>query len=166
MHTVFISDLLQAIFAVMLILAGSLGVLQVSNRIRFGKVGASIVGFASGFFGGLVGEQGGIRFVALLNFNLEKEAFIATATATGLIVDVARMPVYFFYAVQSDRQVCSNSCFLFCRCDCWNIGRQLGVKTDTRRIIQENSATAYPCSGSYPLNSLLMIIQITAPAKP
>jgi uncharacterized membrane protein YfcA len=31
----------------------------------------------------------------LLNFDVEKEAFIATATATGLIVDAVRMPVYF-----------------------------------------------------------------------
>ena len=79
-HTFFVSDLLQVIFSIMLVLAGILGVLQVSERLRFGKIGASIVGLASGFFGGLVGEQGGIRSVALLNFNVEKEAFIATAT--------------------------------------------------------------------------------------
>lgn len=79
----------------MLIVAGILGVLQISERLRLGKWSASIVGFASGFFGGLVGEQGGIRSVALLGFDIEKEAFIATATATGLIVDVVRMPVYF-----------------------------------------------------------------------
>ncbi len=53
------------------------------------------MGFASGLFGGLVGEQGGIRSVALLNFDIEKEAFIATATGTALIVDAVRMPVYF-----------------------------------------------------------------------
>jgi uncharacterized protein len=94
-HTLFVSDLLQEIFGIMLLLAGILGVLQVSERLRFGKISASIVGLASGFFGGLVGEQGGIRSVALLNFNVEKEAFIATATATGLIVDAVRMPVYF-----------------------------------------------------------------------
>jgi len=79
----------------MLILAGFLGVLQVSERIRVGKNSASIVGLASGFFGGLAGEQGGIRSVALLNFDIEKETFIATATATGLIVDAVRMPIYF-----------------------------------------------------------------------
>jgi uncharacterized protein len=95
LHSFFVSGLLQIIFAIMLILAGIVGVLQVSKRLRFGKKGAAIAGLASGFFGGLVGEQGGIRSVALLNFDVEKEAFIATATATGLIVDAVRMPVYF-----------------------------------------------------------------------
>lgn len=42
----------------------------------------------------LVGEQGGFRSVALLGFHVPKETFIATATAIGLIVDVARVPVY------------------------------------------------------------------------
>ena len=94
-HVFFVSNLLQIIFYEILILAGILGVLQVSERLRFGKKRAAVVGLASGFFGGLVGEQGGIRSVALLNFDVEKEAFVATATATALIVDAVRMPVYF-----------------------------------------------------------------------
>jgi uncharacterized protein len=95
LHSFFVGNFLLVIFAVILILAGILGVLQVYSRLRFGKIGAAIAGLASGFFGGLVGEQGGIRSVALLNFSVEKEVFIATATATGLIVDMVRMPVYF-----------------------------------------------------------------------
>ena len=95
LHTFFVSNLLQIIFALMLVVAGVLGVLQVSERLRFGKTSAAVIGLASGFFGGLVGEQGGIRSVALLNFDIEKEAFMATATATALIVDAVRMPVYF-----------------------------------------------------------------------
>jgi uncharacterized membrane protein YfcA len=95
LHIFFVSNLLQVIFAVMLILAGILGLLQVSDRLRFGKKSAAVVGLVSGFFGGLVGEQGGIRSVALLNFEVEKEALVATATATALIVDAVRMPIYF-----------------------------------------------------------------------
>jgi uncharacterized membrane protein YfcA len=95
LHTFFVSNLLQIVFALMLVLAGVLGVLQVSERLRFGKASAAVIGLVSGFFGGLVGEQGGIRSVALLSFDVEKEAFIATATATALIVDAVRMPVYF-----------------------------------------------------------------------
>lgn len=95
LHIFFVNSLLQTIFAIMLILAGIIGILQISERIRLGKIGASIAGLASGFFGGLSGEQGGIRSVALLNFSIEKEAFIATATATGLIVDATRMPIYY-----------------------------------------------------------------------
>lgn len=55
---------------------------------------AVALGAVSGAFGGLVGNQGGVRSGALLAFRLEPLAFIATATATGLIVDAARMPVY------------------------------------------------------------------------
>lgn len=50
----------------------------------------------SGLLGGLVGKQGGIRSAALLGFDVQRQAFVATATATGLIVDAARMPVYLF----------------------------------------------------------------------
>src|SRR5262245_57590383 len=46
-------------------------------------------------FGGLVGNQGGIRSAAMLGFGLNKQAFVATATAIALAVDAARMPVYF-----------------------------------------------------------------------
>lgn len=95
LHIFVVSNLLQIIFAVMLMIAGILGVLRVSERLRFGKTSAAVIGLASGIFGGLVGEQGGIRSVALLNFDIEKEVFVATATATALIVDVMRMPVYF-----------------------------------------------------------------------
>ena len=38
--------------------------------------------------------QGGIRSAALLGFDLPKHTFVATATAIGLFVDGARMPVY------------------------------------------------------------------------
>jgi uncharacterized membrane protein YfcA len=62
--------------------------------MRFGRVTAWIAGGFSGFFGGLVGNQGGIRSAALLGFDIRKEALVATATAIGLMVDGARMPVY------------------------------------------------------------------------
>lgn len=52
------------------------------------------VGGISGLFGGLVGNQGGVRSGALLAFDLSPRAFIATGTAAALIVDLARTPVY------------------------------------------------------------------------
>lgn len=51
-------------------------------------------GLLSGFFGGVAGNQGGLRSAALLAFRLTPTSFVATATATGLLVDVARTPVY------------------------------------------------------------------------
>jgi uncharacterized membrane protein YfcA len=51
-------------------------------------------GLLSGFFGGVAGNQGGLRAAALTTFKLSPAAFVATATATGLLVDAARTPVY------------------------------------------------------------------------
>ena len=66
-----------------------------AQRMRFsGRRTALVGGVLSGLLGGLVGNQGGIRAAALLGFDVEREAFVATATAVALIVDGARIPVY------------------------------------------------------------------------
>jgi uncharacterized membrane protein YfcA len=62
--------------------------------MRFHGLVAWIAGALSGLLGGLVGNQGGIRSAALVGFDLPKGQFVATATAVGLVVDAARMPVY------------------------------------------------------------------------
>lgn len=51
-------------------------------------------GTLSGVFGGLVGNQGGIRSAALLGFQLDTRVLVATATASALLVDAARVPIY------------------------------------------------------------------------
>jgi uncharacterized membrane protein YfcA len=71
------------------------------ERIRLGRTGAWIAGLLSGVFGGLVGNQGGIRSAALLGFDVKPSAFVASATAAALMVDLARMPVY--VALEADR---------------------------------------------------------------
>ncbi len=55
---------------------------------------ALLLGLLSGFFGGLVGNQGGLRAAGLLAFDLSPRAFLATSTAVALVVDLARTPVY------------------------------------------------------------------------
>ncbi len=54
----------------------------------------TLFGLTSGFFGGVAGNQGGLRAAALITFQLSPAAFVATAAATGLMVDAARTPVY------------------------------------------------------------------------
>jgi uncharacterized protein len=56
--------------------------------------GIALLGAGSGFFGGIAGNQGGLRSAALLAFGLSPAAYVATATMTGVLVDAARMPVY------------------------------------------------------------------------
>jgi uncharacterized membrane protein YfcA len=55
---------------------------------------AWIGGALSGFFGGLVGNQGGIRTAAMLGFEVDKRQFVATTTAVALLIDMARVPVF------------------------------------------------------------------------
>ena len=89
------SQTLRIVFAMLLLLAAGSELFGLASRVRLPAVGALAAGGVSGFFGGLVGNQGGIRSAAMLSLPLGRDAFVATATATGLIVDAARMPVYF-----------------------------------------------------------------------
>ena len=85
---------LTRVFAALLVFAGLAGLTGVSERMRLGRKTGWVVGVISGALGGLVGNQGGIRSAALLGYELSPAGFVATATAAGLIVDAARMPVY------------------------------------------------------------------------
>jgi uncharacterized protein len=60
-----------------------------------------LLGLVSGLFGGLAGNQGGLRAAALASFHLPPVRFVATATAIGLLVDAARTPVYVWRAGDS-----------------------------------------------------------------
>lgn len=100
LHARFPTPALTLIFGAILIFAGFMGASRLSERMRFHGVGAWIAGGLSGMLGGLVGNQGGIRSAALLGFKISKVAFVATATAIGLIVDISRMPVYFWSETQ------------------------------------------------------------------
>ena len=85
---------LTIVFGIVLIFVSISELTGLTRRMRFHGAAAWIAGAASGLLGGLIGNQGGIRSAALLGFELPKESFIASATAIGLIVDSARMPVY------------------------------------------------------------------------
>jgi uncharacterized protein len=88
------SPALTAVLGALLVFAGISGLTGLAERMRLRGPVAWLAGGASGMFGGLVGNQGGIRSAALLGFDLPKQAFVATATAVALLVDGARMPVY------------------------------------------------------------------------
>jgi hypothetical protein len=85
---------LTLVFGGLLLFAAGSEVSGLAKRMRFRGHVAWIAGALSGLLGGLVGNQGGIRSAALLGFGLSKKHFIGTATAVGLLVDGARMPVY------------------------------------------------------------------------
>ncbi|MEK6372525.1 MAG: sulfite exporter TauE/SafE family protein [Acidobacteriota bacterium] len=96
LHAAVAAPALKIAMAVILIIAGALGVAGAIDRVRMGRRGAWTAGAISGFLGGLIGNQGGIRAAAMLALDVRKEVFVATAVAIALVVDGARMPVYAF----------------------------------------------------------------------
>jgi uncharacterized protein len=95
LHAYATGPLLGYVFGTLLICAGLSGLTGVAERIKLKGPWRWVAGFASAGFGGLVGNQGGIRSAAMLGFDLSKESFVATASVIALVVDGARMPVYF-----------------------------------------------------------------------
>jgi uncharacterized protein len=84
-----------------LLLATAVAALSDWTRRWVGKphgIIAQVLGFLSGLFGGMAGNQGGLRAAALLTFGLTPAAFVATSTAVGLAIDAARMPIYVWRA--------------------------------------------------------------------
>ncbi len=88
------STSLRQVFGGLLILSGLAALIGWTNRVHLSRLPALFAGALAGAFGGLVGNQGSIRSAALLTFRLPPRAFVATATATAMIVDAARLPVY------------------------------------------------------------------------
>lgn len=97
LHNSLQTTTLTFIFAGILIFAGLTGLTGWLNLLHFGGWLAYAAGGLSGLLGGLVGNQGGIRSAALFGFSLQPRAFVATATAIGVLVDAARLPVYLVY---------------------------------------------------------------------
>jgi uncharacterized membrane protein YfcA len=88
---------LMIVFGALLLFTAAAELTGLARRLEFEGPFAWMAGAASGMLGGLVGNQGGIRSAALLGVDLPKRAFVATATAVGLMVDGARVPVYLWY---------------------------------------------------------------------
>lgn len=88
------SGALTLVLAVLLLAAGSSELSRRPVPLPATPFWRLAGGALSGGFGGLVGNQGGIRTAALLGFRLETRALVATSTASALLVDAARVPVY------------------------------------------------------------------------
>ena len=92
------SPILTILLASLLVLAGATELAQRRIPLPQTPFWRLLGGILSGVFGGLVGNQGGIRAAALLGFQLPPRQLVATATAAALLVDAARVPIYFWSA--------------------------------------------------------------------
>ena len=96
LNTVFASPWLLALLGILLLFVAAGELTGFARHMVFSGPWAWVAGAVSGMLGGLVGNQGGLRSAALLGFRLHRDTFVATATAIGLFVDGARVPVYFY----------------------------------------------------------------------
>lgn len=88
------SGILAAVFGGLMVLTGIAGLFGWTEKVNIKGPLAGVFGVASGFFGGLVGNQGGLRAAGLMGFKLGKLQFVATMAAVALAVDIFRVPVY------------------------------------------------------------------------
>jgi uncharacterized membrane protein YfcA len=89
---------LTLVLGALLVLTASAGITGWSSRWHPRGPLVWLLGLLSGFFGGVAGNQGGIRAAAMSSFRLSPTAFVATATAIAVLVDVGRTPIYLWRA--------------------------------------------------------------------
>jgi uncharacterized membrane protein YfcA len=85
---------LVVLFGVLLVASGVSGLTGWTRRVPASRTLSLVGGALSGLFGGLVGNQGGVRAAALLGARVGRDAFVATATASAMLVDIVRLPLY------------------------------------------------------------------------
>ena len=89
---------LARVLGALLVLTATAGLTGWAERWRPRGVVVWALGALSGFFGGVVGNQGGLRAAALSAFGLEPAIFVATSTVIGVMIDLVRAPVYLYRA--------------------------------------------------------------------
>jgi hypothetical protein len=93
---IFIPQLLLQIFlGIFLLVFAIYSLLSPEFTITPTKLNTMIGGSLSGFLQGLLGIGGAIRGAFLISYNLDKVVYIATISAIAVIIDAARIPVYF-----------------------------------------------------------------------
>lgn len=97
-YTVLDAGALKRVLGALLVLTSAAQFSGLATRWHPRGATVALLGLGSGFFGGIAGNQGGLRAAALSAFRLSPLAFVATSTATGLLVDAARTPVYLYSA--------------------------------------------------------------------
>lgn len=64
------------------------------QRITFPEKFISLGGIATGFMGGISGQQGALRSMFLLKSGFSSQQYIATGVFIAVLIDIARLPTY------------------------------------------------------------------------
>jgi uncharacterized membrane protein YfcA len=89
-------ELLKLFLGIFLIIFAIISIFKKNIKFPSHKITNITGGAISGFLAGLIGTGGAIRGAFLIGFGLEKKVYIATAATIALMVDLTRLPVYFF----------------------------------------------------------------------
>jgi len=92
--TIFPVESLTKILAIFLILFAVFSFLKPNVSVRQNMLNSFLGGSVSGYLAGLIGMGGAVRSMFLLNFNLPKEIYIATAALIAFVIDLTRIPTY------------------------------------------------------------------------
>jgi uncharacterized membrane protein YfcA len=84
----------KLMIGVLLLLFACAELLPSFGRLSFPVGSQPLGGLLSGFFGGLSGMQGALRSAFLVKAGLSKEAFVATGSAIGFLIDISRLSMY------------------------------------------------------------------------
>ena len=87
-------SVLKPILGVLLVMTAISGITEWTERRIPHGIALWALGALSGFFGGIVGNQGGLRAAMLSTLKLTPVAFVATSTVIGVMVDTVRVPIY------------------------------------------------------------------------
>lgn len=98
LYTRFSNDALTLTLGLLLLSTAVATLVDLPSRVRATGVVVSVLGLLSGLFGGLAGNQGGLRAAAMLSFSLAPVRYVATATATAMLIDIVRTPIYVWRA--------------------------------------------------------------------
>ncbi len=88
-------NILQVLLGLFLFLFSIYSLLNSNFKVNATKTNTIIGGSLSGFFQGLLGVGGPLRGAFLISYNLDKFKYIATLAAIAVIIDAARIPIYF-----------------------------------------------------------------------
>jgi uncharacterized membrane protein YfcA len=98
LYTRFSNAALTLTLGLLLVSTAIATIVDLTSRVRVGGAAIGVLGLLSGLFGGLAGNQGGLRAAALLSLSLSPVRYVATATATAMLVDLVRTPIYVWRA--------------------------------------------------------------------
>jgi uncharacterized protein len=98
LYTRFSNDALTLTLGLLLLSTAVATLVDLPSRVRVTRLVVGVLGLLSGLFGGLAGNQGGVRAAAMLSLSLSPVRYVATATATAMLVDIVRTPIYVWRA--------------------------------------------------------------------